>query len=386
MVNNITERAKCTGCGACAATCPCQCIAMKLDESGFPRPAVDEQVCLDCKRCVRICPINADMTKPDGMPVCLGMYNKDLAQRKLSSSGGVFILLAELIIQMGGYVFGAVMTGDCLGVHHIGTNSMADVQNMMRSKYVQSETVGAYRFAKELLDKDNPVLFSGTPCQIAGLKRYLQKEYPKLYTQDIVCHGVPSAGLWAKYAGEKVKRAGANMQHVSFRDKTKGWKSYSVSYCFTNGKQQKAYGSDDLYMRAMISNLSLRESCFECQFKGAFTQSDITLGDFWEIDNVAPEMNDGMGCSLILIQTYKGQWLIEQIRDKCCQFEVPAEQLHLEGSMRYHSVPFNLRREQFLKDAMTRSTIETLACYCGEGVVSKMKKTAWRLLREMGVK
>lgn len=386
MIDYITDYKKCTGCSACASICPKQCISMENDDFGFLHPSIDSYKCIGCKLCIQTCPVNQDkMVSPD-FPECWGVYNKNEADRRNSSSGGVFILLAEYIIRQGGYVFGACFSNDYMSVIHIGSDSRDIVRDMMRSKYVQSEIGDSFLITRKLLQQNKPVLFTGTPCQIAGLKKFLNKDYPNLYTQDIVCHGVPSQKVWEYYLNEKSEQKKALINYVSFRDKTMGWKNYSVEYCFENGTKKRTYASDDLYMRCMMQNLSLRDSCFDCHFKGKFTQSDITLGDFWNIDQVEAKENDGLGCSLVLLQTEKGKQLFEQIRGLCHCFPVSYDSMKLEKSMRFLSVPINLRRNEFLREAMAGSVTATMKRYCGEGTCLKVKKHLWRVLKKIGVK
>lgn len=386
MIDYITDYKACTGCSACSSICPKQCISMDRDELGFLHPSIDSKKCIECKLCSQTCPVNQTQVVKTGFPECWGVYNKNEVERKSSSSGGVFVLLADYIIRQGGTVFGACFSNDYLSVVHVGSDSMDIVHNMMRSKYVQSEIGDCFIQTKRLLIQNKPVLFTGTPCQIAGLKSFLKKDYPNLYTQDIICHGVPSPEIWKRYINEKVKKQKTLIDSISFRDKTMGWKNYSVEYSFLNGIKKRTYASDDLYMRCMMQNFSLRDSCFNCHFKGKVTQSDITLGDFWNIDQIESKENDDRGCSLVLLQTTKGKQLFEQIRGCCHSFPASYNSLNLEESMRFLSTPINKKRDEFLREVMVESTTAAMKKYCDEGIHLKVKKHMWRVLKRIGVK
>lgn len=232
-----------------------------------------------------------------------------------SSSGGIFTLIAELIIDKGGAVFGAAFDGD-FNVHHISVEAKSDLYKLRGSKYLQSTIGNAYKEAEKALNDDRYVLFTGTPCQIDGLLHYLKRDYEKLYTQDMICHGVPSPKLWQTYLKYQIFALGGDLNRESlpaFRRKDEGWKRYSVSLRFTCDTEYRQTLDKDLYMRAFISNICLRPSCYSCHSKSLNRNSDITLADFWGIENIMPEMFDDKGTSLIFVNTEKGKVLFDAI-------------------------------------------------------------------------
>ena len=196
----ITEKSKCTGCHACVNACPKNCIGMVSDEEGFLYPEIRQTECVNCGKCEKVCPLLNGKTKnPDALQIGYAAYNKDETIRLKSSSGGIFTLLAEWIIQQGGVVVGAAMTEDCKSVQHTIAETIEDLENLRGSKYLQSTIGTIFKTVKKYLDSGRLVLFTGTPCQIGGLYSYLGKEYDNLYTQDLICHGVPSPLIWKNY-------------------------------------------------------------------------------------------------------------------------------------------------------------------------------------------
>lgn len=310
----IQEKKLCCGCHGCAQICPKKCITMEKDREGFFYPRVDESRCIHCGLCEKVCPVlQAKQDIPEKMPGAAAARNRDNTVRQQSSSGGVFTLLAEQVIRRGGVVFGAAWTENFTTVEHIAVHTEAELSNLRGSKYLQSRIGDSYARAKEYLDKGVPVLFSGTPCQIEGLRRFLPRDYEQLLCVDIVCHGVPSPAVWQQYLAECEKEKGSAATAVLFRDKTTGWKSYSVTLRFQNCAERSVPAYEEPYMRAFLSNACLRPSCHDCRFKKYNRQSDLTLADFWGIESVCPELDDDRGTSLVLIHTQAGAEALHEI-------------------------------------------------------------------------
>lgn len=297
------DKANCCGCSACFSACPKHCITMNKDEEGFLYPKVDLSLCIDCGLCEKVCPIinKGSTQKPQ---ITLAAFNKDEETRRASSSGGVFSLLAQKVIDADGIVFGARYNDD-LSVSHDFTDTILGLRAFRGSKYLQSNMLDNFGKVKRFLDDGRKVLFSGTSCQIAGLNRYLQKPYPNLITIDCVCHGVPSPSIWKSYISE----IGIKPIKVIFRDKRNGWKNYQVTIIGKNQKNQSEVFWENPYMQTFLSNLNLRPSCYNCPSKGGSSYSDITLGDFWGIEHIDPNVDDDKGTSLVLINTPKGEKL-----------------------------------------------------------------------------
>lgn len=246
--------------------------------------------------------------------------NNNEAVRMASSSGGVFTLIAEDVLAKGGAVFGAGWDPD-MHLTHICVEQAEDLAKLRGSKYVRSQLGDSYAKAKEMLDAGRPVLFSGTPCQLAGLRNYLDQDYPHLISQDIICHGAPMPQVWEKYLRFREAKAGAKATAVSFRDKSTGWSNYSVRMDFQNGATYRCTAKKDPYMRAFLQDLTLCDSCYLCKWKNRLRLTDITLADFWGIQQTLPQMDDDKGTSLVFANTPKGMALLESLQDRLTLME-----------------------------------------------------------------
>lgn len=307
----ITKKENCTGCHACYNVCPKNCISMNFDEEGFLYPSVDLEKCVECGVCEKVCPI-IHTVEVENEPIAVGCYNKDEKIRMDSSSGGIFTLLSELVINSGGVVFGAEFDEN-YNVRHNYVDNMEELKKFRGSKYVQSTIGNSYCDAKNFLEQGRKVLFSGTPCQIAGLKRYLQKDYDNLICQDIVCHGVPSTYVWEHY--KNFISDGKKIIGVNFRDKCTGWKTYSLKFDFEDGSSYQNIGNDNAYIKGFVKDFYLRPSCYECKYKTLHRESDVTLADFWGIEANASELDDNKGTSLIFVNSDKGRKCFEKIKE-----------------------------------------------------------------------
>lgn len=338
----ITSLEFCCGCASCVQRCPKQCIALAPNKEGFHYPIIDKDLCIDCGLCEKVCPVLAKSEEREPLKVYAAI-NNDEEIRKESSSGGVFTALAETIIAEGGVVFGARFDEEWQ-VQLDCTDNIDGLKLFRGSKYVQARVEDTYKRAESYLKQGKKVLFSGTPCQIAGLRMYLGREYDNLLCVDFVCHGVPSPMVWERYLRELVARKcekksvlfssnklsiseeNAFIKGISFRDKKLGWKKFSFVF---RGKLTKATAvgekntvlfsamhRDDVYMRAFLSDLILRPSCYDCRCKSGKSGADITIADFWGIQHVAPEMDDDKGTSLVMINTNKGVSLYNGLKLK----------------------------------------------------------------------
>ena len=337
---DIKIKKDCSGCSACANICPKNCITMERDEMGFSYPTVDAEVCINCGRCETVCPILTPAKENSPLSV-IGAKNLNESVRSTSSSGGTFFELAASVISRGGVVYGCALDSE-LVARHIAVDTVEGLSSLKGSKYVQSDVGTTYREVKAQLLDDREVLYSGTPCQIAGLKNYLGKEYDKLLLVDVLCHGVPSPGVfedYLKYLGDKFKSKPVS---VNFRNKEKSWKRLYFEVIFENGKRYFTFCGHDRYMSMFLNNISLRPSCYDCRFTTVNRQGDITLGDFWGIGRKYPERDDDKGISLIIVNTEKGQKAYGEIADKLDAFEsdidtAKAGQLILSASVKKHA-------------------------------------------------
>ena len=306
---------KCTGCGACCSICPANAITMQENSEGFLSPIIDKNKCSNCGLCLKTCPVLNPIYENNENPSCYAVIAFDEI-RSVSSSGGVFPILAYYFLNQGGYVAGAVWTSEAK-VQHIVSNKKEDIEKMRGSKYLQSEIGECYKDVKNLLVENNKVLFTGTPCQISGLKAFLKKEYENLFTVDLVCHGVPSPKVFKKYLEESLENDEVFIE-TNFRDKVCGWSPSLTTTTTTTTTIRKISrsASEDDYMIAFLKNLSLRNSCNECLFNKLPRQADISIGDFWGIDKFDKKLNDKKGTSVLLVNNSKGDSLLKKVFNK----------------------------------------------------------------------
>lgn len=345
------KKIPCSGCGACNLSCPVKCIKMEADVEGFLYPYLNTSSCIHCGICTSICPILTSNEQCNTMqlPLTYACINKNIEIREKSSSGGIFTILAEKIIDMNGVVFGAKFSEDFLVVHDYSENREG-IAAFRGSKYTQSNIADSFVKVKFFLDLGRMVLFSGTPCQIGGLKSFLIKEYENLFCIDIICHGVPSPKVWQKYIAYREKIAGSKTQRISFRRKDCGWKLYSISFNFVNETEYIANLQKDLYMQFFLTNLSIRPSCYNCSFKQLKRQADITLADFWGVENVCPEMFDDKGTSLVMLQSAKGFQFFNDVSYRLWFTEVVLHEAIRFNSSAIESVKKPKKRASFFDD------------------------------------
>ena len=306
----LAERSHCTGCGACASGCPKDAISMERDKEGFLYPAVHEEACVRCGHCTAVCPA-LHPREPRPLPAVFAAWNRDESVRKDSTSGGVFSVLAEYILESGGVVFGAALDGR-QHLRHVACFRKEDLWRLRGAKYVQSDLGDCYREVKRWL-QTKPVLFSGTPCQVDGLYRYLGCRPENLTTCDLVCHGVPSPGVWEDMVRSIEKRKGKSLQVVRFRNKVTGWKDSHFTTVYTDGSVDSAPLFATEFGRAFGRALFLRPSCHTCAYTSMNRPGDFTLGDFWGLrPEELPEQQE-RGVSLLLVNTPHGSHLFDQL-------------------------------------------------------------------------
>jgi len=381
----INNKKDCCGCTACVQRCPKQCIALIEDTEGFLYPKANLQLCINCSLCERVCPIINPL--PPRLPMsCYAGINLDEHIRLESSSGGLFTVFAEHIIKEGGVVFGAQFDENW-EVRHNYTETLEGLSAFRGSKYTQSRVGDNYSKAEAFLKTGRKVLFSGTPCQIAGLKRYLKKEYENLFTVDFICHGVPSPKIWRAYLKEicrkTIERSGkislssisigrdsvSYIKDVNFRYKITGWKNYSFSlkldYGMTQGEKKIERFvepfSENIFMQGFLKNLYLRPSCYNCPAKKGKSRSDITLADFWGIQELYPELDDDRGTSALFLNTYNALVVFDSIKNdkfvcrKVLYNEIVNSNKNYESSCKeplYRSIFFKKYKKNELLDSL----------------------------------
>lgn len=323
--------------------CPMKCISFKADVEGFLYPSIDQKNCVNCGLCVFVCPFHNPMESRIPRKA-YAAFNKDEQIRRDSSSGGLFSMLAKCVLDKGGVVFG-VMFDEGWNVVHGFIETEEELPRLRGSKYVQSTIGKSFEDAERFLKNGRQVLFTGTPCQIAGLKKYLGEEFENLITVDIICHGVPSPRLWNWYLG--LQKKSSPIAGISFRNKDDGWKKYNFAIDYVQEVPPvRTYHREDPYMMAFLDNMSLRPSCSSCQSKSGRSQSDITLADFWNVHKVLDGMDDDKGMSLVLGNSLKGVMTLGTIQN-CVFQEVDFEQAIQFNKAWRGSFPMNPNREKF---------------------------------------
>lgn len=364
----LVSKKECSGCHACFNICPKNCISMETDQYGFLQPIIINDECIECSLCRSVCPIiNQHKKNPKGR--AYACINNNDRIREESSSGGIFTLIAEWVLGKNGVVFGSAFDED-FNVKHIAVTDINELSLLRGSKYVQSTIGATYTDAKKFLDQGRYVLFTGTPCQIAGLNSYLKKEYDNLITLDIICHGVPSPKVWKNYIAYLEKKFSTNIKKCFFRNKETGWKQFSVLMEFENDKRYQQTFPKDLYMQSFLKNLCLRESCYNCHSKGLERESDITLGDYWGIENVHAEMFDNKGISLVIVNSNKGQNIFNDISDKMTISRTDLNEAVQYNSAAYASVKYNKNRKKFLRNC-EKIDFEKNVTICSKTKISK---------------
>jgi len=375
---NIEDKLNCCGCHACYNICPKKAIGMKEDEKGFKYPYINKSKCINCGLCEKVCPIINTRRKEYNIKA-YACYNKNENIRLDSSSGGIFNLLAEKILKKDGIVFGAKFDKE-FNVIHSYIYKVEDLENFRKSKYVQSTIGDTYKEAKEFLDNGKFVLFTGTPCQIEGLKCYLQKDYDNLHTQDIICHGVPSPKVWKKYLEYRKSQDLEEPKQINFRQKDNGWNLYALFLQYNNNTYKTSH-EKDLFMRTFLKDASLRDSCYSCSFKQKIRNSDITLADFWGIKNILPDMNDNKGISLVIVNSDKGRELFDSINENIeCREVIPEEAMMYNKSI-IQSATMHKNRDEFFDNLDNMNFDKLVKKYIPkENIINKIIRKAKKLI------
>lgn len=369
----IAGKRSCTGCGACVCVCPVGCIQMVENKEGFFYPVIDHTQCIGCKKCYKVCP-NEPEDDEDVVAVLAGYsHNRDI--RLTSSSGGVFTHLAEEVLKRNGVVFGVAMQKSQAVV--CAVENIEEIPKLRGSKYVQSWVGNAYRQVEKYLKEGRLVLFSGTPCQIAGLYRVLKKEYMRLITVDFVCHGISSPQVLEKYLKERGN--GKRISEIVFRDKTEGWNKFSMKIKWEDHTVSRASMEEDLYLQSFLKNLNLRSSCFSCKFRKIHRRSDITLGDLWGADEVVNGWTEDLGYSLILIQSKKGKELLESIKEKIVAVPVELSQVMLHNASLTTSPWDEYSRDLFFKNLKKYDLQRCISKAETNGIKKKAGRKIWKI-------
>lgn len=378
MIDKVSVQ-ECAICGACINACPVDAISLDKVHLDFRYPQIKEDICIHCNQCEKACPILGNKGKPDeGYPVAFAAKSENDPMRMRSSSGGAFYELADQMLRDGGYVCGAVFD-DEFHVKHILSNAKEDILRMMGSKYAQSDVGYCYREVKDVLEKGCKVLFSGCPCQVAGLRTFLGKEYPNLLLVELICHGIPSDHMLQTYIGMQERKYGAKLTKMEFRNKKNGWHNSSVRMEFENGRVHSEPMTFDTYMQGYFRGVTLKESCFSCQFRAFKSGSDLTIGDLWGAELSIPEMDDNNGLSAVIVNSEKGPLYLNRSKIVCRLFEID-EILKFNRSL-LESFGEGMQRTAFYDYAKKHGFEKAISAFFQETFPQKVKRKSRFFLR-----
>lgn len=351
----ITDRKMCCGCTACVNICPVQCIVMRRDrDEGFDYPVANPDICIGCGRCESVCPVLNPASPTDPL-AAYAVRNEENV--KGPSSGGIFPELAEAVLADGGIVFGAVMESD-MKVGHAEAETMEDVQRMRGSKYVQSDLYSVLAEVREYIESGRKVLFSGTPCQVAGLNKFLGKSHESLLTVELACHGVTSPGIWEKYVAALARKHERVVSDVNFRDKSR---------------------SKDPFMALFLQNMTLRPSCYACPSKGGKSHADILLADLWNMASVPGIQDDDKGMSLVVANTLKGKVALQAMNVEFIGVDLVSAR-HKNSGFENSATPPERRGEFF---AGLHSAKDIIAYMSGFVVKDSLRTKLLKLIRRI---
>lgn len=382
-MNNILHFTLCANCGACINTCPNDAISVINDDIFFEL-YVDEDKCIQCGKCIKVCPLNTFEPHLD-LRAAYGGWSNDTEIVQRSSSGGVFSVIANYVLKKKGIVYGAAFSDDWKQVVFRSTKEVS-IDEIRRSKYVESQPQYIFRTIKKDLETGILVLFCGSPCQVAGLKRYLNKDYKNLLTCDFACGGMASHKIYENYIDKLEEKYRSKVESVNFRPKLYGWSMHAIKIDFMNGKSYKNIGLYDPYMYSFVyGRTSIRENCYNCMFRDNH-YSDIIIADFWKWSTISDLDNSEKGISLIITNSQSGEEIISAIKP-----EMTIKELDLQEAA-YNCKPnlpnseeFSAKRENFINSyreaGLCKAAIESGMKH---GLEAKVRKayTAFRRVRK----
>ena len=347
----LADMTKCTGCTACMNVCPKHCIDMEVNRDGFQFPKIDLESCIGCNSCEKVCPV-LEKSECKNEPEAYAAFSLNESLRKESSSGGVFSEIAKYVIEQQGVVYGAAY-GEKFEVCHTCTDTMDGLTRLRGAKYSASNLNTTFKDVLERLKKDQLVLFSGTPCQVAGLKKFVKKDYENLICIDFVCHGIPSPMAWRKYIEyrSQIDNDGQDPVSINLRSKDTGWSRYQYSnqFKYGDGTEYSSVSSNNLFMKLFVGDYLSRPSCSECSFKGCSRVSDFTIGDFWGIWDIHPDMDDNKGTSVVLVQNQKAFKIWDKIKNNLMFKQVTLEEASRQNPSMLRSSKSNVKSAEVLE-------------------------------------
>lgn len=380
MISMFYNKKDCCGCTACKSRCPKQAIIMKPDEEGFLYPEIDRKLCIDCGLCIKVCAFQNgyDTLQNFEIPYVYAARHIDEKVRMSSTSGGAFTAISDYILHNDGLVYG-VAFDENMNVVHQRADKIEDREKFKGSKYVQSDLKNTFFEIKDFLLNGKLVLFTGTPCQVAGLKSYLVGvKTDMLILCDIICHGIPSPLMWREHILYLEKKQGCKIVEYYCRSKVNGWHGHNELSIYQNGKKDYESSISQNHQKLFYLNTIQRPSCHNCKYTNLQRPSDITIADFWGIENCMPYFDDNKGASLLLINTPKGRELFEHIKENL-KYEESNTKDCLQPQLQYPSKA-SPKREQFWNDYRFLGYKYVIKKYAGYGVKSRIKQYIVKIL------
>ena len=380
----ITDKKECVGCTACQSICPKHCIRMEYDSEGYKYPVAEKSVCINCGLCEKVCPCLNVQTFDEFKTRAFAVQTKDRPVRLQSASGGAFSVLAEKVLQDGGVVYGGAFD-KAFNVVHVRVETVRDLERLRGSKYVQSEMEGIFPMVKADLESGRKVLFSGTPCQLAGLQRYLHGKTDNLLRVDLVCHGIPSPRFWSYIVCKLSERYG-RLQYCAFRNKHFGYAGSTMAMQFADGKMRYMGRDIQLYKKLFFDDINTRPSCFACHFKTIKRNTDFTIYDCWHVNEIDRRMDDDCGTTWLLVQSERGMHFFNGIADKFRYAEAPVDKaIKLDGLLATTCTTPNVRRSEFFNECWSMELDALVAKYFPLTLKKRMVMLVKPILGKMGL-
>lgn len=354
------KKEDCCGCGACVMACESGGLSMLLDEEGFRYPHVNQDICTQCGYCAAKCHMaNPSLRLNNAQPDCYAAYNRDRGKIIAGSSGGIFESLCETMYDMQGIVYGAALDSGFQVKHYRAVN-LEEAKRFRKAKYLQSDMGDMYLLAEKDLQAGRTVLFSGTPCQIAGLYGYLGKTYPNLYTMDLLCQGIPSERLFFMYLAALQEKYQSKPLSICWRDKRDGWKPNKVSIVFESGKEICSPSLCNSMQRMFLKSICLRPSCYQCKYASLPRIGDISLGEFWRYNGKLLKNNHNAGIGLIVVSNKKGRTLFDKAGKNLIFEKMDLEYCKEKVDHLNIGPKFSEERESFMSDIKQGMNFESL--------------------------
>ena len=376
----IKDKSTCYGCYACINACPRGCLTMQEDAEGFRYPVVDRKMCTECGLCLNLCPVPVTKDTPGvlGTPQAYAAHALDEDLRARSASGGIFAVLAQGIIRENGVVFGVVAPALDQAMH-VKAVTVADLEPMQNSKYLQSDVGLAFRATRKALQEGRRVLFSGTPCQVAGLQRFLGKSWDRLITCDLLCHGVPSAKVYRYYLAAEAKRYGSPLV-ARARSKQVGWRPSTFALNLMDGRQVVERLADSDYRKGYLANLFQRPSCYTCPFARLPRSADLSLGDYFAYRGT----HDNRGLSVVTVNTEKGAAIWTTIRSSVWQEACPMDDAVRDNEHLAKAPQGNCFRPAFFRRLTAENYLRVMNAYVKPNLWRKLYRRACRVCADWG--